>query len=284
MTTFIYTKTIQRRSKRFVWTKEQAHQEAQKCTTRIEFQRGSSSAYQYCQRNNLLDEVCSHMREVPITTTWTRKLVLTEALKYQNRSDFYRGNQGAYQYCLRNAILNEVCSHMKAAPTTTWTKNSVLVEAKQYNTRSDFMRGSNGAYQYCLKNNLLDEVCGHMERGKYGYDLTKPGTLYYLRIDGPELDEPVYKIGVTNRKIAHRIRDFGANHLEIKIIAEWHSTGEEILELEQALHLKFKDQRYRGDDLLLSGNTELFYLDPIGLDMTFCENDPLHHLDDTFGI
>ena len=35
------------------------------------------------------------------------------ALKYKSRKDFQKGEKGAYDACLRNGWMDEVCSHMK---------------------------------------------------------------------------------------------------------------------------------------------------------------------------
>ncbi len=43
------------------WTKELSHNEALKYTTRTDFNKGSRGAYQHANRNNYLNDICSHM-------------------------------------------------------------------------------------------------------------------------------------------------------------------------------------------------------------------------------
>jgi hypothetical protein len=40
------------------------------------------------------------------------------ALKYKRRSDFKKGDEGAYESCWKNGWLEEVCSHMKGCRKT----------------------------------------------------------------------------------------------------------------------------------------------------------------------
>lgn len=44
---------------------------------------------------------------------WTKENVRNEALKYNNRLDFYKKSSGAYDKAQKNGWLDEVCSHMK---------------------------------------------------------------------------------------------------------------------------------------------------------------------------
>lgn len=43
---------------------------------------------------------------------WSDVMLRDEASKYNNRSDFYKGSQSAYQTAYSRAILDDICSHM----------------------------------------------------------------------------------------------------------------------------------------------------------------------------
>ena len=97
------------------WTMETSKEEALKYETRGEFYNGSKGAYNWCWRNECLDEVCDHMeppRNTRKTCNWTKEKCQEEALKYETRSEFYRCSSSAYQWCWRNECLDEVCDHM----------------------------------------------------------------------------------------------------------------------------------------------------------------------------
>ena len=44
---------------------------------------------------------------------WTKDKCKEVALEYKSRGDFWKENRGAYDACIRNGWLDEVCSHMK---------------------------------------------------------------------------------------------------------------------------------------------------------------------------
>lgn len=92
-------------------TFEKCKEEALKYTTKKEFMNNSHSAYLKSTRNNWLDEICSHMKN--IRTTWTKEKCQDEALKYNNKTDFRKNSRIIYDYSYRKGWLNEICSHMK---------------------------------------------------------------------------------------------------------------------------------------------------------------------------
>ena len=91
-------------------TLESVKEEANKYKTRSEFEKGSGGAYQWAQRNGLLDEVCSHMEVV--RSVWSLESVKEEAKKYNTRSQFQENSKGAYDWAHRNGLLDEVCGNM----------------------------------------------------------------------------------------------------------------------------------------------------------------------------
>ena len=93
-----------------------------------------------------------------------------------------------------------------------------------------------------------------------GFDASKPATLYYLRVAGGR----AYKVGITNRTVRER---FMADLERIEIIKETlYEIGQDAYDAEQLILNQFKHCRYAGDDLLSSGNTEMFDYDVLGLD------------------
>ena len=148
------------KAKRIMWTKELVLAEALKYPSRRKFQKACQSAYNFARRNNILDEVCSHMKSMIIK--WTKELVLAEALKYSSKTEFKDMNKSAYQYIVRNNFIGEACGHMEIKYIL-WNHNKAFKEATKYNTRSDFFKYSPGAYCYCTSFGILDEACSHMK-------------------------------------------------------------------------------------------------------------------------
>ena len=87
----------------------------------------------------------------------------------------------------------------------------------------------------------------------YGFNTQAPAILYYLSINNGE----AYKVGITNRTIKDRFT--ASDLLKIDIVQTWvYNVGEDARKEEQRILKEFAYAKYKGDDLLDSGNTELF--------------------------
>lgn len=89
-----------------------------------------------------------------------------------------------------------------------------------------------------------------------------PGIVYYLRVENK--GAVAYKIGITNRDVKSR---FGTDMQYITIIKTWDFLlGKDARDKEREILANFKKYRWCGEDLLESGNTELFSIDVLELD------------------
>jgi len=91
------------------WTKKNCLQESLKYKTRLEFQKGSSGAYDASWKNKWLDELCSHMVELkkPKNHWGIKENCRKESSKYKTRSEFYKGSSGAHNSSRINGWLDE---------------------------------------------------------------------------------------------------------------------------------------------------------------------------------
>lgn len=94
---------------------------------------------------------------------------------------------------------------------------------------------------------------------KHGFDPTKPGILYYLRITTDE-GIVLYKIGITNRSVNERFRLTDLSKIEI-VKQRVYTNGQEAYNKEQEILKKYSKYKYKGPNILESGNTELFTID-----------------------
>lgn len=146
-------------SSNIIWTYETIRDEALKYKTRGEFQNKSGRAYAVAIKNGWLDSFCKHMIEAKHPNGyWTFDRTREEALKYNNKSDFSKNSNKAYNAAKRNGWLLDICAHMNDGkkPNGYWTLDNVRIEALKYKSRSEFKRNSASAYSYALKNNWLD--------------------------------------------------------------------------------------------------------------------------------
>ncbi|MFA5586339.1 MAG: GIY-YIG nuclease family protein [Saccharofermentanales bacterium] len=96
---------------------------------------------------------------------WTKDKCQIESLKYNNKMDFYKKSNGAYDSAYRNDWLNDICNHMLELKKEKnhWILDNCKKEALKYSNKNDFRKLSNGAYESARKNNWLNDICKHME-------------------------------------------------------------------------------------------------------------------------
>lgn len=97
-----------------------------------------------------------------------------------------------------------------------------------------------------------------------GFNKTLPAILYYLRVERAE-GSPLYKVGITNRTVQERFNN--KDLCLVTIVKEWRfELGADAHREEQRIIKLNKQYKYTGDDILDSGNNELFTTDVLGLD------------------
>ena len=99
-----------------------------------------------------------------------------------------------------------------------------------------------------------------------GFDMNKPGFLYYLRVVHELTGVVLYKIGITNRSVEKRFRvqDLSIiSPIDVKYFANGYDAAAE----ERRIKGAFREYRYKGPNILSSnGDTELFTKDVLKLD------------------
>ena len=91
-------------------------------------------------------------------------------------------------------------------------------------------------------------------------DPKKPGHVYYLAINNGE----AYKIGITNRTAEERFNLTELSKIEV-VWTKYFENGQDCWDMEKEILRKYKQYRYKGNPLLVSGNTELFSVDIFNL-------------------
>ena len=92
-----------------------------------------------------------------------------------------------------------------------------------------------------------------------GFNPSKPGYLYYLKVT---LDngKSIFKIGITNKTVQGRFSLTELKKIEV-IKLKLFPIGKDALDLEQKILKLFKEYKYTGSKVLVTGNTELFTVD-----------------------
>lgn len=90
------------------WTKELVTQEAEKYSSRTEFQVKNPGAYHYAARRGFIDEIAHLAAKRKPKGWWTAKRVLQEAKMFSRKTDFYRAHKGAANAAKRLGIYEEM--------------------------------------------------------------------------------------------------------------------------------------------------------------------------------
>ena len=137
---------------------------------------------------------------------WNKENSHIEALKYKHRSDFQRKCSGAYHYCRKNKLLNDICSHMNKKNLLKWTKEKCQEEALKYNNKIIFRKKSSGAWSSAYKNKWLNDICSHMNKielsfnYKIEFDICKIEALKYnVRTEFFKKSRNIWSIAYKNK-------------------------------------------------------------------------------------
>jgi hypothetical protein len=128
---------------------DKVHEEALKYTSRTEFQRESSGAYDAAWRYDWLEDVCAYMPQTRLPSDhFNNEFCHQLAQKFQTRGEFRRKETHAYDAASRKGFLDEICAHMPEVPVvkTNWSKESCHEEALKFTSRSEFLQGCRRAY------------------------------------------------------------------------------------------------------------------------------------------
>ena len=166
------------------------------------------------------------------------------------------------------------CANIKLSksfskPLADFIKESKIVHKQQYdyskvqyinnNTPIEIICPIHGSFYPTPKNHLKGCLCP--DCASTGFNSSKPAILYYLSIN----EGQAYKIGITNNSVASR---YDTEEQSIfKVLFECvYTIGREAYIEEQRLLKEFSQYKYKGQDLLKTGNTELFIIDILNKD------------------
>lgn len=166
------------------WSKEECFRQAKKYTSRGDFESKESGCYKASLRLGIYEEVCAHMNYKKLPNNyWTKDKCGIEALKYKTRTKFYRGSGSAYNACLKNGWLDEVCKHMNKG--VTFSVQECEEAAQKYYSKSAFLKADKAKFKFAKKKGWLNDICKHMPKHtpkKYWtYERCKEEALKYKR-------------------------------------------------------------------------------------------------------
>lgn len=153
-------------------------------------------------------------------TKWTPEIIQEEALKYEGKLAFFRGNGSAYNAAKKLGVFDQVCSHMTSKivkgaghPKFKWDAESIRKEALKYTSRGDFTHRCVGAFQAAVKLGIYDEVTSHMPNLKHNWtkeEILEKALQYSSKVDFVKNDTNAHsaakRMGIFEEVCAHMTR------------------------------------------------------------------------------
>ena len=102
--------------------------------------------------------ICADVENGKKKRKWTPEMCHDEAMKYKTKTDFQKGNPGAYIYARKHELLDkfdwfeEIKKHNGY-----WTRERCEEEARKYKTKGEFLRGCSAAHSASVRNGWLDD-------------------------------------------------------------------------------------------------------------------------------
>ena len=228
-------------------------------------------------RSEFISKISRHSKEQFIS-----KAVSVHGKKYDYSKCVYTNNHtkvevicpdhGSFWIAPNNHISQKqgcaLCGYKSAAASNTKTTDTYIQQAAKVHdnkysyANTVYTKDANyitvtckihGDFSIIANNHLYGQGC--QACSKYGFDKTKPGILYYLKINNGE----AYKIGITNRTVEAR---FSVTDLQkIEVVHYWKfDKAETALNIETQIKKACKDFVVT-HQVLQSGNTEIYKID-----------------------
>lgn len=142
------------------WTKERVFEEGAKYSTKIEFKKNSSTAYNIATKNKWINDMNWFVSSVKPQGYWqVKQNVMEESHKYNSRVDFRWGAPGAYRASIDNGWIEEMAWLKRPRNyNQKWTRETVFEVSKKFSTRGGFKKEYKSAYNVARINGWLDEM------------------------------------------------------------------------------------------------------------------------------
>lgn len=235
--------------------------------TAFEVQRNHTGVYNLLREHpQLQHRVAPHLPK-HVDAERTVEKSLASARKYENRTDFQRGDFMDYSFLLSTNQIHLLDEILPSRLNPKYTFDALFELMKSCDDYSDFVFLKNGSpYNVALRNGWLEkliEQSGVKRQQKGAFNPERPALVYYLRIDDEEYGE-LFKIGVTNHSVEKR---YGMAADRAKITNYWiideFDSGWNALRLETEVRDTYTAHKFQGPNTILIGKgaTEMFTRD-----------------------
>ena len=150
------------------WNKERCIEEASKYNNISEWKKNNETSYNVALKNGWSEECNKHMvRKTKPTGYWNKERCIDSAIKYTNRSEWFKHDKRAYHASIKNGWFKECTKHMEylVRPNGTWTKELLLIESKKWSTKKEWREMGEGYYR-AVALGCFEECTKHMLQNK----------------------------------------------------------------------------------------------------------------------
>ena len=180
---------------------------------------------------------------------WTYDACREEALKYNTRSEYIKGNGGSYNASRKNGWLDDICKHMllKKIPDNYWNYDRCKEEFKKYDNCTELKNSNNSCKCYAVKKGWYKELSSHF---------VKKGHKYKRFIYSCEFSDNSVYVGLTyntTERFRNHLKEGSVyNHIEksgntpkFKILTERPVEVSKAVELEEYYLLKYQNEGWK---------------------------------------
>lgn len=214
---------------------------------------------------------CGRLEAASKYTLYSEEEIFAAAKTCATRGEFQNKFPKLYMASVSRDIYEKACLHMEDAYNKLKTNEQFQLEV--YSLVEDEYSLVETYINRITKIKFKHNICGHIYKttpkdflqGRIcpncvtsGFNPNKPAILYYLKVYVGDIE--AYKIGITNLTVSER---YSLTELScITVIFEInYEFGKTAYLIEQKILKEFADLKYKGLNLLKTGNTELFIKD-----------------------
>lgn len=143
----------------YKWNKAYIAERASRYHKRGAFRIGDKQAYEAARRQQILDDVCSHM-DAPQKKK-SKEEILNHALGFKSMIDFKKRAPEYYDSACKRGFLKDLWKIFDPV-VEVWTIARIASVAAECKSRGEFKEKYPGAYQRAQRMGVLQDVCAHM--------------------------------------------------------------------------------------------------------------------------
>ncbi len=201
------------------------------------------------------------------------KYAYSTSTPYINNKSFLKITcpiHGEFTQNANNHLSGQGCQQCHSITTIKFKEAAIAVHGDLYDySKSKYIKSTSKLVITCsihgdftqTPQNHISCKCGCPMCAKTGFDKTKPGILYYLKLNGGQY----YKIGITNLDVKKRFTKDELSIIEV-LATRYYEVGQDAYDAEQQVLEDYKEFKCIGLNILKSGNTELFSRDILDID------------------